>query len=541
MIEVSLLRWLAIGALAIAASWPSGVSAAEPSRANRTPPQSPASAPAPKRAAKSAPPTLINARDDGYRGIWYMNQPSHDEYVYKYSGGLGTYCANHIPHAWYAAKVNKTFFTYGGTTKDSHTRLLHMVSYYDHNTGMVPRPTILLDKKTSDAHDNPVLNIDDNGYIWIFSSSHGRSRPSYISRSVRPYSIDAFEPVWTGNFSYPQPWFLPGRGFLLMHTYYNPGRTICMMTSPDGVNWSERRPLSSIHEGHYQVSRPMGPGRIGTSFMYHPNGKGLNARTNLYYMESDDFGRTWRSADGRALTLPLKDVRNPALVHDYESEKLLVYIEDIASDPDGRPVILYITSKGYESGPKNMPRTWTTAHWNGSAWEIRGGDIISDSNYDTGSLYIEARDLWRIIGPTQVGPQPFNPGGEVAMWLSRDQGRHWTMSRQMTADSEYNHTYVRRPVNANPDFYAFWADGHARRPSDSRLYFCNRDGDVFRLPTKMTADFEKPELIKAPRGGPRGQRACESAACPVPRVAGLPNPFGEHEEMWCRHGDGAPE
>ncbi len=39
-------------------------------------------------------------KDDGYRGIWYMNQPSGDEYAFKYSGGLGTYCAKHQYTTW---------------------------------------------------------------------------------------------------------------------------------------------------------------------------------------------------------------------------------------------------------------------------------------------------------------------------------------------------------------------------------------------------------------------------------------------------------
>ena len=52
----------------------------------------------------------LNGKDTGYRGIWYMNQPSGDEYVYKYSGGLGTYCAKHKPFAVYWPEVNKTFF-----------------------------------------------------------------------------------------------------------------------------------------------------------------------------------------------------------------------------------------------------------------------------------------------------------------------------------------------------------------------------------------------------------------------------------------------
>jgi hypothetical protein len=454
----------------------------------------PATLPAAERVAA---PLLINGKDTGYRGIWYMNQPSGDEYVYKYSGGMATYCANHIPHAWYAPQVKKTFFVYGGTTGDSFTHLMHMVSYYDHQTGQVPRPTILLDKKTSDAHDNPVLNIDEKGYIWIFAASHGRGRPSYICRSKQPYSVEEFELIWTGNFSYPQPWYFPGQGFLFMHTYYNPGRTICMMTSPDGVTWSDRQLLSSIQEGHYQVSRQVGE-KIGTSFMYHPDGKGVNWRTNLYYMESGDLGKTWKTAAGQELKIPLKDVINPALIRDYEHEGLLVYIQDLAYTAEGHPVILYTTSKGYESGPKNDPRTWTTAHWTGTKWDIHGGDIVSDNNYDLGSLYIEAGDRWRIIGPTRNGPQAYNPGGEVAMWTSSDQGRSWEMVRQMTAGSAYNHSFVRRPVNAHPDFYGFWADGHGRKPSESRLYFCNQQGDVFRLPVQMTGELEKPQKIAAP-------------------------------------------
>ncbi|MCA9067221.1 MAG: hypothetical protein KDA96_29380, partial [Planctomycetaceae bacterium] len=121
----------------------------------------------------------MNAKADGYRGIWYMNQPSNDEYVYKYSGGLGTYCAKHRPFAIYCQQVDKTFFCYGGTTANSHRELLHMVSYFDHKTRTVPRPTILLNKQTNDAHDNPVLSVDDQGYLWIFSTSHGTARPSY--------------------------------------------------------------------------------------------------------------------------------------------------------------------------------------------------------------------------------------------------------------------------------------------------------------------------------------------------------------------------
>lgn len=431
-------------------------------------------------------------KDDGYRGIWYFNQPSNDEYVYKYSGGLGTYCSSHNPFAVYRPEVNKTFFCYGGSRKDKNA-LVHMVSYYDHATGMVPRPTFLLDKQTTDAHDNPVISVDDKGYIWIFSSSHGTARPSYISVSKRPYDVDDFERVLTTNFSYTQPYYLPGQGFLFLQTLYRDGRKLHFQTSQDGRAWSEPFLYAAIEMGHYQVSWTDGK-KVACAFNFHPRAGGLNYRTNFYYMETADFGRSWRNAQGQVLELPMTDIRNAALVHDYQTEGLKVYVQDLNFDAAGRPVVMYVTSKGFESGPENDPRIWRTAHFNGNQWDIRGS-ITSDSNYDMGSIYIEKDGLWRIIGPTEPGPQRYNPGGEVAMWTSSDQGEHWTKIKQVTTGSSFNHGYCRRPVNANPEFYAIWADGDARRPSSSRLYFCDREGNVRMLPPEMTSDMAKPEPV----------------------------------------------
>ena len=207
----------------------------------------------------------LNHKADGFRGIWYMNQPLDNKYRFKYSGGLATYTAKHRPFAVYSQAANKTFFVYGGTTKgfnqhidvaseglaDTTGALLHIVSYYDHATGEVARPTILLDKKTWDAHDNPVISLDDDGYIWVFSTSHGRSRPSYIHRSTRPYDINRFERVRATrkkgerrvaitNFSYLQAWHLTGKGFFTFFTRYDypVNRTPAYMTSQDGARWS---------------------------------------------------------------------------------------------------------------------------------------------------------------------------------------------------------------------------------------------------------------------------------------------------------------
>jgi hypothetical protein len=446
-------------------------------------------------AAQADNQTGTLGKADGYRGIWYYNQRQDNEYVFKYSGGLGTYCAKHRPFAIHAPDADKTFFCYGGTNAAGDT-LLHMVSYFDHKTKTVPRPTILLDKKTTDAHDNPVVSIDTDGCIWVFSSSHGAARPSYVSVSRQPYSVESFRRVLTTNFSYTQPFHVPDKGFIFPQTIYKGGRAFYFQTSPNGEQWTKPKLISLIDQGHYQISEPAGGSRIGSAMNYHPRGKGLNWRTNLYYLETRDFGETWQSISGDELSLPLTKPDNLALVHDYEREKRNVYLKDITFDEEGCPIILYITSKGWQAGPQNDPRIWQTARWTGSEWDIQGS-IRSDNNYDMGSLYVETGGAWRLIAPTETGPQPYNPGGEVAMWISNDQGATWKKEKQLTSDSAFNHTYVRRPINAHPEFYALWADGHARKKSASRLFFTDQTGThVWRLPVRFGEGEEtaKPEV-----------------------------------------------
>ena len=447
--------------------------------------------------------TLIQRKADGFKGIWYMNQPSNDEYVYKYSGGLGTYPANHRPFAIYREEAGKTFFCFGGTN-DENTTLYHNISYFDHATGKLAQPVILLDKKTTDAHDNPVMSIDDEGYIWIFSTTHGQRRPAYIHKSKKPYDINEFETIHAvekvngeeqpfANFSYFQVYHLKGKGFIAMFTKYLEWskRVIGFNTSADGIHWNEWRELANIDRGHYQISAELN-GKVCVAFDYHPKGKGLNYRTNLYYLESSDFGETWTTRSGEKVKLPLTTIENPALVHDFTTPGLNCYLLDIALNQNGEPAILVISSKGYQSGPENDPREWQLFQYN-NGWK---GNVVttSDNNYDMGSIYMQPSGELMIIGPTIQGPQAYNPGGEVAMWNSLDGGKTWNMKKQLTQNSPRNHTYVRRPLNAHPDFFALWADGHGRQPSESYLYFTNDKGNVFRLPRKDNSEFVSPEI-----------------------------------------------
>jgi len=182
-------------------------------------------------------------------------------------------------------------------------------------------------------------------------------------------------------------------------------------------------------------------------------------------------------------------------VHNYAKEGKLVYLNDLNFDKEGNPIILAVISNDYRPGPKGDPREWTILHWKNGKWEVHKV-CTSTHDYDMGSLYVE-KNRWQIIGPTETGPQKYGTGGEMALWESSDEGNSWKKIRMITHNSERNHSYARRPLHANPDFYAFWADGNADRISESRIYFTNKKGDkTWVLPYDMKSEFTKPIRVK---------------------------------------------
>lgn len=436
-----------------------------------------------------------SVRTPGYRGIWYTLGYKF-EYGDKYSGGLGTYTACHQPMAVHHAASKRTFFTYGGTSGPDQRELAIMVSYYDHTTGQVPQPVVLyFDPKIDDPHDNASIQIDPEGHVWVFKSGRGKSRPGLIFRSVKPGSLDAFGLVDVQEFTYPQIRNDDKGGFFLLFTKYTlqsdrgPARKLFWKTSADRKTWSEDFPLAGF-EGHYQTSGQCG-NKIVTFFNWHP-GSNVDRRTNLYYAQTTDWGKTWTRADGTPLKLPLLAHDNAALAVDYHAQDKCMYTCDVNFDSQGNPLLLHITSRKGEPGPAGGAREWTVLAWKDGQWHRR---VIttSDHNYDMGSLYVEGNE-WRVLGPTGTGPQVHGTGGEVGLWVSRDDGLTWKQERQVTKDSPFNHSYVRRPDNATDPFAAFWADGDPGKLSRSHLFFCDARGEkVRRLPYEMKGDVVKPE------------------------------------------------
>ncbi len=433
-----------------------------------------------------------NQKANGYMGLWSKTGPIYD-YGYKLSGGLATFSPQHRPPAIYSPEAGKTFFIYCGTRSSEESHLQIMISYFDHKSHKVPRPVIVYDKMgVTDPQDNAALSIDARGYLWVFVSGRGRTRPGFIFKSGQPYSIDKFDLMFEGEIVFPQPWWMKDSCFVMMYTKATRGRELYYSTSTDGKSWSESKKIAGMG-GHFQTSATNG-NVIFTVFSYFPEGN-LDKRTNLYLLKTEDLGRTWKTVDNRIVQTPLTTVKNEALIINYEAEKKLVYINDINFDQDGNPVILAITSHDFRPGPAGDPREWMIIHWKDGKW-IFNKVCESDNNYDMGPLCITENE-WRIIGPTGQGPQKYGAGGELALWTSRDEGETWGKVLDITTGSKRNNSYPRKVWKANKEFYAFWADGDVEKLSVSQLYFTNEKCDkVWVLPYSMKKNLERPVRIR---------------------------------------------
>lgn len=415
-------------------------------------------------------------------GIWYNVGEYVAGYGDKYSGGFATY-PYQSPMAQYCSEVNKTFFVFGGAPV-GNTRLLCQIAYYDHATKTVSEPVTIREFPIgyTDTHANPCICIGPDGYIIVVSASRGAEN-GHIYRSDNPYDITSFTKVHESTeLAYTQLWYVPNQGYFLFYTYHVAGRKLYFKTSVDGITWPDDGTRIAGYFGHYSVTWFDGS-VLHAAFNYHPDNN-VDLRKNLYYVKSDDFGTTWKNAAGTSLTLPLADPVNDALIYDTTADGLRVYPHCIKTDATGNPIIMFGVSTTHLPGPTAQARLLQTMHYTGGVW-VKKKVAILYHNYSVGSLQVESDGKWRVFVPSDMGPYIWRTGGEIQMRVSADAGTTWTKT-QLTSNSQYNHTYCKPVLNAQDDFYAFWADGNPDEMSDSCLYFTSKTGAVTCIPNGVT-------------------------------------------------------
>lgn len=411
------------------------------------------------------------------RGVWYAcgykvnTLPGHD---YVYSGPMATYCAWHHPMAVYSADTNRTYWVFGNA-ENAPT-----ITYYDHAAKQFTHPVVLGTNPDGDAHRNPTLALDEQGFLHVFYGSHGH--PTHTLRSRRPHDLSAWETLSDlpePHTTYPQPWLIsPGE---IMVSYRQAPGWNCTTTTDGGRTWST--PTNVVNFGCpegaagcaecsiYAISVAESAGyprkvhlawsRLGGGTPEEIATKHLWARRyNVYYAWTGDGGRTWRRSDGSEYSLPITE---EAAEKVYDCGQRGVWLKDVKLDAAGRPLILFLDAE-----PATFESRWQVARLRSDGWST-SYLATSDHMYDDGGLvYLSERDI-RVYGPT-TDVQPHEDGGEIEEWQSLDGGATWRNTRHLTAGSRYSHNNVKVVFgheHGPGDLRVVWSYGDSNYPPES--------------------------------------------------------------------------
>lgn len=400
----------------------------------------------------------IDFSGDVFRGLWYADSKT------GYGGPMSTYTAKHRPLAIYREEVNKTFFVYGGRTPGVSNGISY-ISYYDHENKIFITPIEIGRFKDNDAHRNPVLLIDEFGYIYVFWGSHNDK--TYVKRSVNPYDISSWVPkaTLTGETTYPQAWQLRLDEIIVL--YRNKNGWGYKKSINNATTWNnEIQLIKYINDDlkPYLISIPNNEAPIKKLHLAWTmrDWSKINVRTNIYYMYSNDGGSTWKNIKGNILSMPINE-NNADDVLVFDSKKDNTNMKDIKLDSQGNPYILFLQTES-----KTIFR-WKIAKWNSGEWIINN-ITISDHSFDSGEMIFFSDNDLRAYLPSGV-VEVNEDGGEIQEWTSINKGDTWINTQDITTGSKFSHNYVRAVIDSTPDFRIFWAYGSSSAFSLVDLYF----------------------------------------------------------------------
>jgi hypothetical protein len=395
----------------------------------------------------------------------------------------------HAPQAFYDARTNRTYFVYrSGWPCDAERagRCGIYIGWFDHNEGRVRRARQIYAQTIKKVDAGPALVPDGQGYVWVFVGSDRRNE-AVVLKSAAPHDLTRFEEQARLSFADAQPWYKKGEGFVLLCSINKDGRWLPAVTAAqDGVTWSEPRILADLGPRHRFVSGRH-KDKLGLVFNASLNERHPDLYTDLYYVESRDWGRSWHGADGQKIELPIRDADHFSLMRDYRSMKRITSIKDLNFDRMGNPTVLYMSTFAPGIKARRLRKTWYTARWF-RQWYMTGL-IMSDHIEDSGCLLIDERMNWTLPATTDPGLRPNVPGGDVVMWLSRDQGRSWY--RKTLTEGRHCWSLV-RPRRSNAELAFLWLGAELDDFNGASVYYSDESGQVRALPRAIPGDDAPP-------------------------------------------------
>ena len=300
-----------------------------------------------------------------------------------------------------------------------------------------------------DDHNNPSL-VFWRGRLMAFFSEHsgrvlGKGARMRYRVSRRPFSVrGGFGPVRRVatntpgglGYTYPNPVRAGGRLFLFWRGGdWNP----TFSSTTDGVHWERARTLvrgpgtlAHPERPYAKYAEAPGAGFDVTFSDAHVQ----DWRNSLYYMRYRR-GAFFR-ADGRRIGT-LADVpferSEVDLVYRWHRGKGRAWPHDVASGPDGRPVVAYTRRHG---GPGGTDR-FHYARFDGRRWVDR--ELVSAGEgaptFTSGGITLDHEDPANVVLSRRLGTH-----NQVELWNTFDGGDRWARATL----TRYQHGFSMRPV-----------------------------------------------------------------------------------------------
>lgn len=276
--------------------------------------------------------------------------------------------------AWAGSSVNVV----AGTRQSLYTGSVHQIAgYYDGDGRLIlARRRIGEDRWTKentslfgnpvDAHNSISLVVDGDGFVHVAWGHHNSAL--HYARSVEPGSLKLVPADMVGrnesSVTYPQFYRLRGGDLLFQYRDGGSGRGSLVMNRYASADRRWVRLHDELLDGEGERSAywdmaidAQGNLHLAWTWRETPD---VASNHDLLYVQSTTEGRTWQSADGHEVKLPLKLDGSP-VVEIVPQGRNLMNPPVVAADSHGNP---FLTSY-WSATPVSKPRYHVLFHQDG--------------------------------------------------------------------------------------------------------------------------------------------------------------------------------
>lgn len=286
-----------------------------------------------------------------------------------------------------------------------------------------------------DNHGGPALTIDSEGYLHIVYFTH--HDPFRYRRSRRPNDASEWEEEIHFGQRLTYPTLVCGRDDTLYLTARRsfsdrPWQVELWEKRPDH-DWAHVGPLlTSRHKGYAHFQESLAWGRdhrtlhLCCRFHELSDKSSYGRLQTVAYMQSDDFGRTWKRSDGSLLTHPITPENVEIIEKGGVDAERTLRAGCLAVSPSGKPYLLYSVVEN-EKG-----ESWIATPDESGGWKrVRLNDHLPDKWKSlnlimAGGLSTDRAGTLHGVAQLQTGPRRGkswgDPTNEVVAFQFTGQG-----------------------------------------------------------------------------------------------------------------------